>query len=408
MRFAVLGLPRSRHLKSLILAQLAQTSHTFLVCEERNREFIDGGWAGVEPGSNTEIALLDRLDEDDLAARLVREHVERIISLSDRTMGTAARIRERLGLPGNTAASERWVTDKGLMRRRLLECGLTAVESRRTTVAGLAATVDECSFPVIVKPASLGASLCVELLRSREDVGAYAERCRANRVFTGGDLVVEDYVPGPELSVEGVVANGRVTFFGVTESHHSGFPYYVGTGHDFFPAHERAEAIQDFVRPVLAALEITDSLFHIELKCLGDRYEVIEAHTRFAGTMIAELVRYGTGIEVFAHYADLLAGMATAVPRPRHEGIVAQHLLCSAPGAITHIDLPEEIARDPRVISWSLDYAPGDLIEPDVLPVEYVGYVTFAVTSREQADAFRSHCDSHFTLRLAQESGISA
>jgi hypothetical protein len=401
MRFAVLGLPRSRHLKSFILRQFGDSAHTFIICEERHREFIDGGWDGVEHGSNTEVVLFDRFDDDELAKRLDKEGIERIISLSDRTMLAAARLRERCRLPGNSLRSEQWVVDKGLMRQRLLECGLSAVDSLRTTVDRLVTDVAGHAFPLIVKPASLGASLCVELLRTPEDVVPYTERCRANRVFDDDDLVVEDYVAGPELSVEGVVSDGQVVFFGVTESHHSGAPYFIGTGHDFFPAHERAEEAYGFVRRVISALDMDDSLFHIELKCPQDGWEVIEVHTRFGGTMIGELVLHGTGIEVFSHYVDLLAGAAVQQPVPLVTGLCAQHLLCSPPGRIDHIDLAGEVTQDPRVLSHALDFADGEVVEADVLPVEYVGYVTFTAADRGEAAAFRDHCQRHLTVDMA-------
>jgi hypothetical protein len=265
MKFAVLGLPRSQHLKSLILGQFAAVDHDFVVFEERDREFIDGGWSGVTHGERTTVVLLDRFDDDRLA-EAVREHgAERIISLSDRTALPAARLRSRCGIPGMAERAENWVVDKGLMRVRLLAQGLSRVGTLRTTLDRLTADLDGHSYPCVVKPVSLGASMCVELLRGPADLAPYVRRCRANRVFADEELVVEDYVPGPELSVEGVVADGTVTFYGITESHHSGEPYFVGTGHDFFPAHEQAAPITAFVRQVIGALEMDDCLFHIEL-----------------------------------------------------------------------------------------------------------------------------------------------
>jgi biotin carboxylase len=296
--------------------------------------------------------------------------------------------------------AENWVVDKGLMRVRLLAQGLSRVGTLRTTLDRLTADLDGHSYPCVVKPVSLGASMCVELLRGPADLAPYVCRCRANRVFADEELVVEDYVPGPELSVEGVVADGTVTFYGITESHHSGEPYFVGTGHDFFPAHEQAAPITAFVRQVIGALEMDDCLFHIELKCLPAGYEVIEVHSRFGGTLIAELVRLGTGAEVFADHVRALAGEEVAVPQPWRAGLYGQHMLCSPPGRIRVLALAEGVTADERVLAYGLDHSAGDVVEADVLPVQYVGHVIFAVADREGAAAVRARCEQGLIIEL--------
>lgn len=400
MKIAILCLPRYEHLKQLILRQLASLEHSFWVFEEGAREFIDGGFDRLEYPSNVEPVVVARLDEAAVSEHVQREGIDQVISFSDRGVVLAARLRERFGMGGNSVRTEACVVDKGRTRKRLVEAGLSRVLHRVTSLDRLEEDARDFALPVVVKPTSLGASFCVQLVEDRAQLPPYIERCRANRVFADDDpLIIEQYLPGPELSLEGIVSRGEVTIFGVTESHTSGPPYFVGTGHDFFPRHEDGERLGAFVTDVIRCLGMTDCPFHIELK-VQEGLEVIEAHTRYGGAMIMELVEHATELPVFSTFVQTLAGTPPPPPRADLHGVFAQHLLGTPAGVIERIHLAPEVTADPRVISHALDFADGDTIEKDVVPLQYAGYVTFRAEDREDALRFRAFIDEHFSIEL--------
>ncbi len=399
MKIGILCLPRFRHLKALIVRQLAGLPHSFCVYEQRGRDHIDGGMAGLPLAANVEIVLLDDVDFASIRAHVERVRIDNVVSFSDRGVVLAAEVRTHFGMGGNTPAIEARVVHKGSTRQRLREAGLSRVDSRVTTLDRLGEDIGDLPLPAIVKPTSLGASMCVEKIDDLAQLPDYVARCRANRIFRERDeLLIEKYVPGPELSVEGLVARGKVHFLGVTESHTSGPPYFVGTGHDFFAEHHDAPRLYAFVTDVIRCLEIDDCPFHIELKYEGGGLEVLEAHTRYGGAMIMELVEEATGVQPFAHYIETLAGAPFHRPSSSPD-IRAQHLLCTPDGVIDRIRLDAEVTTHPQVISWALDVADGGAIEPNVVPIEYAGYVNFRASDRADARRFRSFIDEHFSIR---------
>jgi len=400
MKFAILCLPRYKHLKQMIFRQLAALEHTFHIFEELHREFIDGGLAHLEYPRNVVPVLCEKLDYGALARYIDEQEIDQVISFSDRGMLLAAELREQFAMGGNTTQSELWVFDKRRMRERLHECGLSRIRFKNTTLDRLIADSRDQPLPVIVKPASLGASICVELIESREAFRGYIERCRSNRVFDDGNLIIEQYVPGAEFSVEGIIARGEIGFLGVTESHTSGVPYFVGMGHDFFTRHPDASGIYEFTAAVIRCLGLDNCPFHIELKRAEGGYEVLEAHTRFAGAMIMELVERATGVKVFSHYVETLAGARLNRPRGSDGYLYCEHLLCTSEGVVEQIRLDPQVTNDERVISFALDYSPGEVIEADVVPVEYAGYIAFKAKDVEEANRFRSFADEHFEVKL--------
>jgi hypothetical protein len=397
MNIALICLPHYLHTKRLILQQLSALDHHFFVLEEARGE---GGFDRLSAPANFNFVPLDSLDHDEIAALVRRLGIERVISFSDRGLLPAARLREALGLPGNDVRTETWVVDKSAMRRRLHECGLSKIGFAQTTVGELEDHGVTLPLPVIVKPTSLSGSLCVELVESADALASYVARCRANKVFRNGQLAVEEYMPGPEFSVEGLIVNGEIRFLGVTESHTSGAPYFVGTGHDFFASHPQARRIEAFVAQVIDCLAFRDCPFHIEAKDLGDRFEVIEVHTRYGGAMIMELVQHATGFAPFADYVRTMYGESPAAHGAADGTIYSQHLLSIGEGRIERLRVELDLGRDPRVISHAVDYAQGDIVERDILPVNYLGYVTFRSSTLQEANAFRRHVDRHIVAEI--------
>jgi hypothetical protein len=125
--------------------------------------------------------------------------------------------------------------------------------------------------------------------------------------------------------------------------------------------------------------------------------------------MIAELVRRATGVEVFAAYVEALAGAPVPQARLQLDGLCGQHLLCTTTsGRIRKLELPDAVATDKRMISHGLDLAVGETIEPDVVPVEYIGYVTFIAATRGEAAQLREACDRGFTIEIETEPAAEA
>jgi hypothetical protein len=395
VKIAVVGLPRFARLKELIFRQLDQTPHDYVVIEESGRDFIDGGSHALCPRRG-EMLMVVRFDEGPLVDIVSERGIDSVVSFSDRGVVVAARVRDCMAMGGNPVAVEEMAVDKAATRQRMLDTGLSRVQYATATLSGLTDALGRIGSPAIVKPRSLGASICVELISTSDQASRYLERCRRNRVFKDGQVVIEKYLAGPELSVEGIVVGGKAHFYGITETHHSGPPFFVGTGHDFFPSHERAEEIYAYTQRVITAMGMWQSPFHIELKAIpGEPLEVIEVHTRFGGGMIMELVHHGIGVPAFADYLQVVAGQPPAEVGS-NSLLFCEELLCVPSGRVERIEVGSRLADHPALLHCALDLRAGDAIEADVVPVEYAGYVLFRANDREDAAQLRRMMAANF------------
>ena len=135
----------------------------------------------------------------------------------------AAVIAEQLGLPHSPAEAVRNATDKARQRQRWAAAGVPQPRFEIVPAAARAGTIrraaETVGFPCVVKAISLSASQGI--LRADEPAVAVTAAARIRRVLAAAGhtdpepLLVEEYLPGPELSIDGLLAGDGLTVTGV-------------------------------------------------------------------------------------------------------------------------------------------------------------------------------------------------
>jgi hypothetical protein len=249
----------------------------------------------------------------DILGALDDVRFDAVVSITELTMELAAQVRERLGLPGTPAVVERAVTDKWLTRDTLVRAGLAQPRYWDVCLDDLPDFIQRANLPVIVKPRAFTGSTGVSLITEPSQVGA-ALRPYDRHILDqlGRDTVlVEEYIPGPEVSAEGLVVDGSLTLLGLTDKINTGEPVFYEIGHVMPSRHSGAwhSRVQRYLQQVVTALGIVTSPVHAELKLVGDRVELVELHSRFGGGNIVELLKQAYGINAYqAYLAAVLDG----------------------------------------------------------------------------------------------------
>src|SRR5262249_31612667 len=178
--------------------------------------------AEVVVASERRQAMADAMDDravvvplDDVEAGVAavvelhrRAPVDAVVAVDDQGVVVAARAAAALGLPHNPPPAAAAPRDKAAMRAAPAAGGVPqpdfAVAATPDDVAG---AVERVGLPCVVKPVGLAASRGV--IRADDLPGALAA---ARRVWTitDGPVVVEEYVPGVEVAVEGLLRHGAL------------------------------------------------------------------------------------------------------------------------------------------------------------------------------------------------------
>ena len=168
---------------------------------------------------------------------------------------SVASIAEALSLPSHSLLSAMNASDKGLMRSIFTKNKITSPSFIEVSdVASFKANLlDNFSYPLVVKPSdNMGARGC-RLVDKDDDIIPIIEKAlsysRSSRV------IVEEFVAGPEFSIEGLVFNGNVHITALADRHIYYPPYFVEMGHtipSIYPAQITDKIVEIFIKGVNA------------------------------------------------------------------------------------------------------------------------------------------------------------
>ena len=310
-----------------------------------------------------------------------KEKIDAVVHICcEVSMYAMGRINEELGLHGIDSATAVRATNKEAMRRAFEAAGAPSPKSvGAATVEEALAAGEQIGLPLIVKPSRNSGSRGVTRLgdrTGREDlIAAFEYAVGESR---DASAVIEQYVTGPEFSVETLTWEGLPRVLTVTDKVTTGSPHFVETGHAE-PSQQAPEIRQAIERAAVAgvkALGIDWASSHAEVKLSPKGPVLLEIGARLGGDFIAtELVRRSTGIDMVEGAINLALGREPDM-MPRHEprGSAIRYFTPS-PGKVVSIGALDEARQAPGVKILTLDVKVGDTVPPITSSLTRVGYV---------------------------------
>lgn len=263
---------------------------------------LDDPWrdAAVPVRFHEEAASLDAIIE---AAKLTP--IDGVIAVGDRPVVLASRAAMALGIPGNPPAAAAATANKKLARQRFTEAGMT-VPWFFEVHAGEepAAFASRASYPLVVKPLGLSGSRGVIRADSLDQLVAAIARVRAllarpdvRAIRSGLDetVLVEGFIEGSEVALEGVLTRGALRTFAIFDKPEPlDGPFFEETIY-VTPSGLAAgvqQAVRDEVRRGAAALGLTDGPVHAECRVGPAGVSVLEIAARPIGGLCSRVLRF--------------------------------------------------------------------------------------------------------------------
>lgn len=358
-----------------------------------------------------ELLLTDFKDVAGLRALVAetarRNAIDVVLHLGNEdTMPPVLAEAQALGLARNSPEAVERVNNKALMRELLNAHGLSVVAAREVPTADAAlAEVTDDELPVIVKPAGLSGSRGVALIRARADLLRWAEHVRA--AGHEGPFLVEEYLQGPEYSVETLTVNGTHHLMGVTAKQTTGAPEFIETGH-VFPApipEADAAALSELT---LRLLDLTGYAFgpaHTEIIMTAQGPRIVESQTRLGGDRIPVLVDIASGYDLESAVFRALAGQPVEPPKPQRTGAIGFFRL--PPGRVESVTGPEEIRDLPAVHTLHFPFGPGDVLPEPTDSFTRHGFVIVGGDTPEEAAAAVAEAQDLLRPVIREDAGDS-
>jgi biotin carboxylase len=369
--------------------------------------------------AGTSRSLRVRLDDPEAAAEAIvaldgATPLDAVVAVDDQGTLTAARAAQRLGLRGNRPEAVAAARDK--LRMRAL---LSGAEVSQPAFAPLAPTAEaaevtrlagQVGLPCVIKPTSLSASQGVIRANTTAEALLAVDRTRSIAskagVSTDQPLLVEEFVHGPEVVVEGVLTNGELTVLAVFDKPDPlDGPFFEETMY-VTPSRLGAanlSAVTATTQAATRALNLMEGPVHAELRVRDGRAWVIEVAARSIGGLCSRTLEFGTGRSLEYLILAHALGRPVASLQRTHGAAGVLMLPISAGGILTEVTGRERALEVPGIVGLELTIPPGRMLVPLPEGNRYLGFVFARCDSPEQVEAALRTALAKLDVRIQPE-----
>ena len=308
--------------------------------------------------------------------------IDAVIAADDAGVEIAALASKAMGLIASPPSAAAATLDKAVARR-LLEISEVPQPDFRLLGQDDDPRLAAAAFdgPVVIKPTMLSAGRGVLRVDSPSEAAAVVTRVRAIVERAGRDpaapLLMERFVDGPEVSVEGIVWDGELEILAIFDKPlPMDGPAFQET---IFVTPSRLSVLTEVERitaAAVSALGLTEGPVHAELRIEGGRPMVIEVAGRTIGGLCGRALRFGLlgapletmvlrhalGMRKSSLHRELAASGVLMVPIPR-------------PGVLLEISGLDEVRSMAGVVSVEITAPIGSEVAPPPDGDRYLGFV---------------------------------
>ena len=312
-----------------------------------------------------------------------------LLTWDERYVELCADIAGQLDLPYCDPDAIRICKDKSRLRALLAGHADLAVRFAVAHDAESAARAAEAiGYPVVLKPLALGGSAGVTAVSDPADLeDAFAGASAAHigsTVSAYGGVLIEEYLEGPEYSVDCLTFDGETTPLVVAEKFLGMAPHFEEIGHVVPPRpHPAMREALDRVRRVHRLAGLDRLVTHTEFRLTPRGPRIIELNTRLGGDLIPYLGLLALGVDLARAAAEAAMGERPQIDANAGCAAAVRFFYPSTDMAIDDVSLPHAGERYPGLVEFRSIVTPGQ--ELRLPPREYLSRCAFAVaTGRDQ------------------------
>ena len=332
------------------------------------------------------------VNEEKVLSIAREEQVDGVIHpCSEVCMNVMGRINDELHLSGISRETALRATNKHLMREAFEAHGAPSPKSYCTDdVEEGFRLYQSIGGKAILKPSRNSGSRGIAEIESGLSMEAFAPLFeRSKSESRDASVMIEQFVEGPEFSVEIIVWQGKVNVLQVTDKKTTEAPYFVELGHSQpsqFPA-EVVTVVKDAAVRGVEALQLDGCAAHAEVKYQDGKAYIMEIGARLGGDFIStELTHLSTGIDMVAAAINVALGIEPNLKPVAEPQGVAIRYFTPEPGGVRSIE-HAELMENPSVYEAEIYVKPGDTVREVKSSLDRSGHVI--VTAESAAEAVR-------------------
>lgn len=319
------------------------------------------------------------------------------VGMVDIAVPTCAYVATQLNLPGIDEQTAKKVTDKYEMIKAFDKCKVPHPWYKYVSKSDVIYHKEiKVSFPAIVKPVDMAGSRGIFLVNDEKEL--YQSIEKSSKASDRGDIIVEEYMDGPEVSVELVVKNGKPYVIQITDKTTSGAPHFAEIGHlqpSQLPA-STLEKVKEVACRAAISLDLQNSLGHAEIKITSNGPKMVEIGARAGGDGIGEqLVELSTGVSFPEMAIQIAMGEEIVIPDKIENKASCIRFILSRKGILQSVNGVEQANMIENISEIKIFGVIGQVYQDMIDNSGRIGYVIASGASAKEA---KKSCDKAIDL----------
>ena len=331
------------------------------------------------------------------------------VGMCDVAVNSAALICKELDLPGLDVETAKKATDKYLMIQEFERFHVPHPWFKKIGINDIS-KLDydhDISYPFISKPIDMAGSRGINKIESRNDIESKLHD--SIKASDSHEIIIEEFMEGPEVSVEILVLGHTPHVLQITDKYTSGAPHFVELGHTqpSTLAADTQRAIENVAQQAVKALGLYDCCAHAEIIITKNGPKMVEIGARMGGDSIQQqLIMLSKGINMPSYSIKMALGEKICLPNTNQNmSSTIRFLTCNNYGIVKSICNVEEARKLDHICQLEVYCQIGDKV---AFPVDSSGRLGYVLSQAETTEESIAACERAVELVkiLVEDSGL--
>lgn len=332
-----------------------------------------------------------------------------VITVGTDASTTVAAVANALGLPGNRFEDAYAASNKIRMRERFKKNNVP--QPNFFPVWNYEETIEafrHLNKPVVLKPADNMGARGVMKVENESDILAAFNRAKSSS--PSGEVIIEEYMDGPELSIDMLIYDNEIYVTGVADRIIEYPPFFIETGH-IMPSNLDKDKIDNAIKVMkdgIKALNLKIGAAKGDIKVTKNGAMVGEIAARLSGGfMSAYTYPLSTGVNLIKNAIEIALGNPPSDLKPKWNKFSVEKAFLPGTGIIESIDGIEKAKNINGIKEVFIKTKAGDILVPPTNNLDKAGNVIAVGSTRDEAIAIANKAIDSVHFRLTDEKNLT-
>lgn len=316
-----------------------------------------------------------------------KSRIDGVLTVGTDASMTVAAVANALGLPGIKFESAEKATNKLKMRKSFTEYGAPSPKYFECwTLDDAKNSIKEIRLPAVIKPSDNMGARGVRKINEFSEIEEAFKNAKSES--PSGEIIIEEYIDGDELSIDALIYNGKIMFTGIADRIIGLEPYFVELGH-IMPSNKSDSEIEKAKQAMIKGIKALGLDFggaKGDIKLTKNGAMIGEIAARLSGGFMSIFTYpYSTGCNLMESAIKVALGEDPGDLSYEHKRVAVEKAIIPKSGYIKSIKNIEKARKLRGVKNVFIHITEGQIFESPRNNLEKAGNVIVVGKTRKEA-----------------------